>query len=87
MTQRLFDIEEMIESLKQQRDEMRVQIHLAKAEVRDEFAELEQKIEALKTKADNIRHEAGEVSDDVFEATKRVGAEIKSGIQRIRKLM
>lgn len=87
MTNRLLDIEEMIESLKQQRDEMRVQMHLAKAEVQDEFAELEQRLEALKEKADNIRHEASEISDDIFETTKKVGDEIKSGIERIRKLM
>ncbi len=87
MTNRLYDIDDIIESLKQQRDEIKLQIHLAEAEARDEFPVMEQKLDELKHKADTIRAEAGEVSDEVFEAVKLVADEIKSGIERIRKLM
>ena len=34
-------LEDLIDSLKTQRDELRVQMHLAKAEIRDEWEEIE----------------------------------------------
>jgi len=87
MTNRLYDIDDIIDSLKQQRDEIKLQIHLAEAEARDEFPAVEQKLEELKSKTDAIREEAGEISDDVLEAVKLVADEVKNGIERIRKLM
>ena len=85
MTKGLFDIDGMIEGLKQQRDEIRVQLNLAKAEVRDDWEEAEKKLAQLKTKADRLRRETGEVSKDVFEAVKLTAEEIKRGYDRIRK--
>ncbi len=87
MNNRLYDIDDIIESLKQQRDEIKLQIHLAEAEARDEFPAIEEKLDELKSKTDAIREEAGEVSDDVFEAVKLVADEVRTGIARIRKLM
>lgn len=85
MTKPLYEIDAFIDMLKQQRDELIVQMNLAKAEARDEWNELEGKLEHLKAKADTVRHEAGEAADDVLEATKLVAEEIKRGYDRIRK--
>jgi len=87
MSHQLYDIDSIIESLKQQKDEVRLQIHLAGAEARDEWSELEKKLEELKGKTEALRKEAGEASEDVIEATKLVADEIKHGFERIRKLM
>ena len=87
MTNRLFDIDDIFESLKQQKDEIKLQIHLARAEARDEWPELEKKFNELMSKADAIRKEAGDASGDVVEAAKLVADEIKHGFERIRKLM
>ena len=38
------DLDDIIEDLKQKRDELRVQIHLASKEVKDEWEELEEKM-------------------------------------------
>ncbi len=81
------DIDNIIESLKQQKDEIRLQIHLAKAEVRDELSELEKKLEELGTRADLLREEAGKTSSNVIEAAGLVADEIKQGFERIRKLL
>ncbi|MCF6336359.1 MAG: CCDC90 family protein [Gammaproteobacteria bacterium] len=81
------DIDNIIESLKQQKDEIRLQIHLAKAEVRDELSELEKKLEELGSKADVLRKEAADTSSNVIEASKLVADEIKQGFERIRKLL
>ncbi|CAH1387845.1 hypothetical protein [Candidatus Nitrotoga sp. M5] len=87
MTNRLYDIEDIIESLKQQKDEIKLQIHLAKAEARDEWPELEKKCKELMSKTDALRKEASDVSGDVIKAAKVVADEIKRGFDRIQKLM
>ncbi len=81
----LFDLEELLGSFKQQADELRLQLHLAKAEARDELEALEKKVEELKQKAEIVRREAGEASEDVLEAAKLLAEEIKNGFDRIRK--
>ena len=87
MTNQLYDIDEIIKSLKQQGDEIKLQLHLAKSEARDEWAILEKKLEVLKSKTETIRHEAGDASEDIFAATKLVADEIKHGFERLRKLL
>jgi len=87
MSHQLFDIDDIIESLKQQKDEIRLQIHLASAEVRDELTQLERKLEELNSKADTLRKEAGNTSANVIEAARLVADEVKHGFDRIRKLL
>ncbi len=81
------NLDALLESFKQQADEIRLQMHLAKAEARDEWEDLEQKLEELKAKADVVRKEAGEASEDVLEAAKLMAEEIKNGFDRIRKFL
>jgi len=87
MSHQLFDIDSIIEGLKQQKDEIRLQIHLAKAEVRDELSELENKLETLSNKADVLRKEASDTSSKVVESARLVADEVKHGFDRIRKLL
>ncbi len=87
MANQLYDIDEIIKALKQQGDEIKLQLHLAKAEARDEWPILEKKLEALKSKAETIRHEAGGASEDIIAATKLVADEVKHGFERLRKLL
>jgi tRNA(Ile)-lysidine synthase TilS/MesJ len=75
----------MVEDLERERDELRVRLHLAKAEARDEFAELESRIADLKARGTAARGEAGEALEDVEEAAKHLWAEIKGGLARVRK--
>ena len=44
------DYDDIIEELKQKRDELRVQVHLASKEIKDEWEDLEQKMEELSVK-------------------------------------
>ncbi len=50
MAHQLFDLDSIIESLKQQKDEIKLQIHLAGAEARDEWPELEKNSKSSDTK-------------------------------------
>lgn len=77
-------VQEAVEKLKQQRDELRLKMHLAKADARDEWDELEGKWEHLKERAKAAGGEASEASGDVGEAFKSLASEIKKGYERIR---
>ena len=85
MTKSLTDIEALIEGLKQQRDAIKVQLHLGKAEAQQEWEELEKKLEQLRGKAKLVGAETQAASQDVFEAVKLLAEEVARGYERIRK--
>ena len=77
--------EEIIEKLQQERDELRLRLHLGKAEAREELAKLDVRLEQLRTKGKAARGEAGEAMDDIEEATKKLWTEIREGYDRVRR--
>jgi chromosome segregation ATPase len=81
--------EELIESLKQQRDELRVQMHLAQLEAREgletEWKELEKRWEEIKSKLDAIQNETAESSKKIFGALTLIAEEIQEGYKRVKK--
>ena len=79
------DLKDLAKRLERQRDELRVQAHLAKAEARDEWEELEEKWEQLKGKLRNVGEQADEASDDVKAAASLLIDELKKGYERIRE--
>ncbi len=81
------EIEELTAELKQHRDELRVQLHLAGAEVKDGWDELEKKWGHFEAKSAQFRTEAKDAGADIAEAAKLLGGEIKQGYERLRKLM
>lgn len=85
------DFDERLESLKaelvQTRDELRVQMHLAKADARDEWEELEGKWSEFEQKMDKVEDAAEEAAKDVGEALSALGSEIKAGYKRLRDAM
>jgi hypothetical protein len=74
------DLDDLIEDLKQQRDELRLQVHLASKEAKDEWDELEEKMEQFTANA-----KLDETSADVGKALGQLGHELKLGYQRIWK--
>lgn len=80
------DFDDLFEDLKQKRDELRVQMHLASREARDEWEELEEKMQEFSTKAKDFAGEAGlrETGDGLGKALGSLGHEIKLGYERIR---
>ena len=73
------DIDDLIEELKQKRDELRVQINLASKEVKDEWAELEGKMNEFAARA-----QIKESRDGIGDALGQVGNELKTSYERIR---
>ncbi|MDH5344570.1 MAG: hypothetical protein OEW59_02315 [Gammaproteobacteria bacterium] len=81
------DINELLEELKQKRDELRLQMNLASKEIREEWDELEEKMEEFTGKAKKFAADAKlkETGSGLGVALGKLGHEIKLGYDRIRK--
>lgn len=80
------EFDELVQDLRQKRDELRVKMNLASKEIRDEWEELEEKMEEFSTKARQMADEVGlkETGTGVGKALGQLGHEIKLGYERIR---
>ena len=78
-------IEETISKLKQQRDELALQIHLGAAEAKDEFENAKEKLDKLTADFEPVKDAVEESAGNVFAAMKLVGEEVLGSFERIRK--
>jgi len=80
------DIDELFEELKQKRDELRVQIHLASKEVKEEWEDLEKKMDDFSGKAKQFAEDAEfrKTGTGLGEALGSLGHELKRGYERVR---
>ena len=81
------DLKKLVDDLKQQRDEINLKLHLAKAEVREEWDKLEPKLEEVKGKMDAVSEVAGQTAESVTAAAGLIADEIKQGYDRIKKAL
>lgn len=77
--------QQVVADLERERDELKLRIHLAKAEGRDELARMDERLAELKLRASAAGTEARGAMDDVGDAAKKLAAEIKEGFARVRK--
>jgi len=85
MTEVKDQIEEMIDRLKEERDELRVRLHLAKEDISDEWDKLEAALAKLESRAKHVGGGAKEASIDVAAAAKLLAEEIGNGFKKIRR--
>jgi|GEM_PF-206721 len=78
------ELEKFRDGLIQQRDELRVQINLAKLEAQEEWNKTEEKLEEFKNKLAGVADEAKDASEDVWTGVKMLGEEIRSAYERIK---
>ena len=78
-------IEEIIATLKQQRDELELQIHLGATEAKEEFDEAMSKLNEMTRDFEPVKDATEESVENVFESLKLVGEEIKVSFSRIKK--
>jgi len=78
-------MDEMISTLKQHRDELAVKMHLAKAELRDEWNSVNDKLAQMSQDYEPLKKATSESAGEVWESLKLVGEEVKAGFNRIRK--
>lgn len=80
-------IEQEMEELRRTRDELRVQIHLGKAEAKDLWEELEQRFGEAESKTRALARRMEEPLDDIAEAAGLLVDEIRDGYRRIRAML
>lgn len=79
--------QDLINSIKEERDELRVKIHLAGMEVRDEWEEVERKWEHLQARAHDLNKAGGKSAHEVGEAFATLGNELKETYRRLRRAL
>jgi hypothetical protein len=81
--------QEVLGDLERQRDELKVRLHLARAEARDEWdkLKLDQKIATLRQRTDAAGVEARGAMKDIGTAVELLADEIREGLDRVRKTL
>ncbi len=78
-------VNDMLQDLKQKRDELQVQVHLAKLEANDEWKTIQVKLEKVELKAKELAKATSESSSEIATAAKLLGQEIREGFKNITK--
>ena len=77
-------IEQEVDALRAARDELRVQMHLGRADARDRFEELEERWHDLERRLGQVADEARRPMREVGDAVRGIVAEIQEGYRKIR---
>ena len=80
-------VDKLVGVLKTERDELRVRLHLLKAETREEWDEVEQKWEKLEGRLHKLKDGVSESGEEIGAATAQLGEEIGQAYRRIKKAM
>ena len=80
-------LDEILKKLETERDELRVKLNLAKMDAKDEWDDVEKKMEALRGRMKVVSEEAKEASGDVGAAIDVLADEVKEGFSRLRKML
>ena len=78
-------VEETISALKQQRDELALQIHLANMEAKEEFEQAKDKLDKMTEDFQPLKGAVEESAGNVLSSLQLVGEEVLASFARIRK--
>jgi hypothetical protein len=87
MTEQQKKLDDLMHSLKQQWDELRVRAHLAKADIKDEWDKVERQFTRLMDDYKPTRDAANQTAVNVWSALLLTGEEVLKGFERIRKTL
>ncbi|UZE95306.1 hypothetical protein [Alkalimarinus alittae] len=85
MSERNKNFEDIVDELKQERDELRVKLKLAKMDAGDEWEKVESQLEKLEAKAKEIGSATAEASKEIGAAAKLLAEEVRDGFKSIAK--
>lgn len=77
------EFDNLVERLKRERDEIKVKMHLASMELKEEIAQAEEKWQGVKVKMAEIGDGAVDTSEEYIAKAKIVGEELKETYSRI----
>ncbi len=83
-------MQQLVTDLEQERDELRLKMHLAKADAKDELerldAQLDAKMAELKAKVASYDKDGdGSVVDDLGDAAKSLASDLQEGFRKFRE--
>ncbi|MCA9141033.1 MAG: hypothetical protein KDB00_29890 [Planctomycetales bacterium] len=78
-------LSEVISKLKQERDELKLQMHLASMDAKDEYDRISDKVDQLTAQYEPMTDAVEDAADNVFSALGLAADELKIGYQRVRK--
>lgn len=87
MAEEKHGISEEVEGLRRLRDELRVRLHLGRAEARERFEKLEKTWQHLDARLKVIREESSEDLGEIREAAGLLLSEIRDGYRHLRSLL
>jgi hypothetical protein len=87
MDEKIPELSHLIDDIKRQRDEIRVRLHLAKLEAKEEWERLEVKWDHVRGKVDIVGREAGKAVQEVGAALRLAAEELQRGYERVRQLL
>lgn len=76
---------ELINKLKNERDELKLQMHLASMDAKDEYDRISRKVDALSDQYEPLKDAMEETAENVFSALGLAADELKAGYERVRK--
>jgi uncharacterized coiled-coil DUF342 family protein len=79
------ELRKLLETVKQERDELNVKMHLAKSDMKDEMQKLEEKWDELRRKGGKAIDAVDDSALEVSDSLKRLGEEIKEGYRQLRE--
>ena len=80
-------MDDLITSLKQERDELKLQMHLASMEAKDEYERVSGKVDELTDQYEPVKDAVEEAAENIFSALGMVADELKLGFERVRKVI
>jgi len=79
------EFNKLSEKVKQYRDEAKVQLHLAREDVKDEWDDLEKDWEKFRGNLDEILHDAEDAGHEARDTARKLAEDLKNGYENIRK--
>ncbi|TWT47985.1 hypothetical protein KOR42_40690 [Thalassoglobus neptunius] len=76
-------LDELINTLKQHRDELKVKLHLAQMDARQEYDRISNNIDELNKQYEPVRSAAKESGENVLSALMLAAEEMKNGLVRV----
>jgi len=77
--------DKMVDDLATQRDELRVQLHLLKAEAQEEWEGLEEKWHHFESRMSRVGDSAKTSAQEIGAATEQLGEELAQAYRRLKK--
>ena len=76
---------ELIRGLKHERDELKLQMHLAGKELQDEWQKLDDRLNDLNHRYEPLRRAVAETAEGVWASLRLIGDELQAGFAKIRQ--